>query len=328
MIMLKKKIRKQHVSMDDRQLKQIYKKENIPGDGENRVKIHKLEEKYGLKNFTGNPFLTANLEEEVSDLKSVSCTPIPVEYIDDIFNTLLDEQVIIGDCLVSQTDVTAKMRVILINWLYEVHTKFKLRDDTLFFAINILDRYLCLKPVERTNFQLIGTVCLWIASKYEEVYFPEIRDLEYICDKTYKREDYLAAENEVLSTIGFSITPVTGIRILALVDYYYNLTPVERNFTAMVCELCLFEYQTNFFTPSVVVATGLYIIKTILGNRCQKLDEIFKSLRISDNDIRYCRNLVCMLLDNINANYLLPIRNKYARKEFNEVSEFNKLKLI
>jgi len=41
------------------------------------------------------------------------------------------------------------MREILIDWLIDVHMKFKLKEDTLFIAINIIDRYLEIKPVSR-----------------------------------------------------------------------------------------------------------------------------------------------------------------------------------
>lgn len=34
------------------------------------------------------------------------------------------------------------MRGILLDWLIEVHLKFKLCEDTLFLTINIIDRFL------------------------------------------------------------------------------------------------------------------------------------------------------------------------------------------
>ena len=34
------------------------------------------------------------------------------------------------------------MRAILIDWLVDVHLKFKLRDETLYVTINLIDRYL------------------------------------------------------------------------------------------------------------------------------------------------------------------------------------------
>jgi hypothetical protein len=41
-----------------------------------------------------------------------------------------------------QSDINEKMRAILIDWLIEVHLKFKLMPETLFLTTNRIDRYL------------------------------------------------------------------------------------------------------------------------------------------------------------------------------------------
>ena len=42
----------------------------------------------------------------------------------------------------NQVDVNEKMRAILVDWLVEVHSKFKLLPETIFLTVNIIDRYL------------------------------------------------------------------------------------------------------------------------------------------------------------------------------------------
>lgn len=44
-----------------------------------------------------------------------------------------------------------------------------LLQETLFLAVNVLDRYLSLQPVARGDLQLVGITALWLACKYEEV---------------------------------------------------------------------------------------------------------------------------------------------------------------
>jgi cyclin B len=41
-----------------------------------------------------------------------------------------------------QADITEKMRAILIDWLVEVHLKFKLVPESLYLTVNLIDRYL------------------------------------------------------------------------------------------------------------------------------------------------------------------------------------------
>ena len=94
-----------------------------------------------------------------------------------------------------QTDINEKMRAILVDWLIEVHYKFKLLPETLFLTVNLIDRYLERNDVVRTKLQLVGVGAMLIASKYEEIYAPEVRDFVYITDKAYTKEEILIMES-------------------------------------------------------------------------------------------------------------------------------------
>jgi len=43
------------------------------------------------------------------------------------------------------------MRGILVDWLVDVHLKFKLFPETLFLAVNIADRYLGISNVAKAR---------------------------------------------------------------------------------------------------------------------------------------------------------------------------------
>jgi cyclin-A len=73
-----------------------------------------------------------------------------------------------------QTDVNAKMRAILVDWLVEVAEEYKLCADTLYQAVNYADRFLSLHVAQRSQLQLIGVTCMWIAAKFEEIYPPNV----------------------------------------------------------------------------------------------------------------------------------------------------------
>ena len=108
--------------------------------------------------------------------------------------------------MASQTDVTPRMRAILIDWMVEVHLKFKLQAQTLYIAVNVLDRFLERKIVVRDELQLIGCTALWTASKIEEIYAPEVQDFVLISDRAFKRSDLLAMEGQMLNVLGFTMT--------------------------------------------------------------------------------------------------------------------------
>lgn len=66
-----------------------------------------------------------------------------------------------------QQDITEHMRAVLLNWLVDVHLKYKLKPETLFITMNIVDDYLSHKSIHRSKLQLLGITSLWIAAKYE-----------------------------------------------------------------------------------------------------------------------------------------------------------------
>lgn len=86
-----------------------------------------------------------------------------------------------------QPDITNGMRSILVDWLVEVADEFKLEVQTLHLAVTITDRFLSVMSVMRSKLQLVGTASMFIASKFEEIYPPEIADFVYITDDTYHK---------------------------------------------------------------------------------------------------------------------------------------------
>ena len=42
--------------------------------------------------------------------------------------------------MVKQPDINMNMRAILVDWLVEVSEEYKLHDETLFLAVNYIDR--------------------------------------------------------------------------------------------------------------------------------------------------------------------------------------------
>lgn len=97
-----------------------------------------------------------------------------------------------------QEDINEKMRAILIDWLIEVHLKFKLVPESLYLTVNLIDRYLEREQVNRQKLQLVGVTAMLIACKYEEIYPPIVKDFVYITDNAYTKEEILAMERKML----------------------------------------------------------------------------------------------------------------------------------
>jgi hypothetical protein len=65
-----------------------------------------------------------------------------------------------------QKEVTSHMRGILIDWIVDLHQRFKMFPDTLFMVLAIIDNYLQKKQITKENLQLLGATAFFIAAKY------------------------------------------------------------------------------------------------------------------------------------------------------------------
>ena len=65
------------------------------------------------------------------------------------------------------------MRAYLVDWLAELHFRFKLRAETLYVTVGIIDHFLSKdNSIKKSELQCLGITALHIAGKYEEIYPP------------------------------------------------------------------------------------------------------------------------------------------------------------
>ncbi|KAF6157581.1 hypothetical protein GIB67_037154 [Kingdonia uniflora] len=134
-----------------------------------------------ITGFTGACGLTGKPKNPIVDIDAadVDNQLAAVEYVEDIykFYKLAENSSRVHDYMNSQHEITEKMRAILLDWLVEVHSKFELVPETLYLTTHIVDRFLSLRAVSRKELQLVGISAMLIASKYEEIWVPEVNDL-------------------------------------------------------------------------------------------------------------------------------------------------------
>jgi len=104
--------------------------------------------------------------------------------------------------------------MVLIDWLIDVHYKFQLKPQTLFLTINILDRYLSSTCISRKNLQLIGVTSLLIASKFEDIYSPETKDISKITDNTYSISKITHMEGKIVQKLDFNFLVTSPLSFL------------------------------------------------------------------------------------------------------------------
>ena len=119
-----------------------------------------------------------------------------------------------------QNDVKSYMRETMIDWLVDVNNRFRHRRETLYLCVNIVDRYVYYTirdksdSVSRSNYQLVGITAYLIASKYEEIYFPEIHQLLSFADYVFSDEDVKKMELKIVNTLKYDLTVPTTNKFL------------------------------------------------------------------------------------------------------------------
>ncbi|AJS02865.1 BMC_2a_G0022930.mRNA.1.CDS.1 [Saccharomyces cerevisiae] len=202
------------------------------------------------------------------------------EYTDSIFSHLYEKEIQMlpthNYLMDTQSPYYLKssMRALLIDWLVEVHEKFHCLPETLFLAINLLDRFLSQNVVKLNKLQLLCITCLFIACKFEEVKLPKITNFAYVTDGAATVEGIRKAELFVLSSLGYNISlpnPLNFIRRISKADNYCIET---RNMAKFIMEYSICCNKLIHLKPSYLAAMSMYIARKI-KNENSKWDETF-----------------------------------------------------
>jgi len=200
------------------------------------------------------------------DLHDMNDPQTCAEYASEIFQWLRATESIPGNnntvsptYMSRQEDINEKMRAILIDWLVEVHLKFKLVPESLYLTVNLIDRYLEKEQVNRQKLQLAGVTAMLIACKYEEIYPPIVRDFVYITDNAYTKEEILAMERHMLQTLDFNIQTTSSFRFLERFCKIAKVDSLIFNLSRYLIELSLLYSKMLRFSNSNLAASALYL---------------------------------------------------------------------
>ncbi|KAL1306808.1 hypothetical protein AAFC00_005465 [Neodothiora populina] len=209
------------------------------------------------------------LAREAKDLDSEDLDdPLMVaEYVHEIFDYMKELEITTQpnpDYMDSQSELEWKMRGILVDWLLEVHTRFRLLPETLFLAVNIIDRFLSTKVVQLDRLQLVGVTAMFIASKYEEVLSPHVQNFRHVADDGFTEQEILSAERFVLAALDYDLSypnPMNFLRRISKADNYDIQT---RTLGKYLLEIGCLDYRFIKYPPSHVAAAAMYLARLVL----------------------------------------------------------------
>jgi len=197
------------------------------------------------------------------DLKDASNPQLCSEYVPQMYSYLrqLEEQTTIRPDFLKGCSINGKMRAVLLNWLIEVHCQFKLLQETLYMTVAILDRFLQEEgpSIKRCKLQLVGVTAMWIASKVEEMFAPEVSDFVYVTDNSYTTSEVRAMELRMLRSINFGLGRPLPLHFLRRNSKAGDVDMLQHSLAKYLLECSILSYELAAVSPSVMAAAALYL---------------------------------------------------------------------
>ncbi|KAG1684940.1 G2/mitotic-specific cyclin-B [Nymphon striatum] len=252
------------------------------------------------------------------------------EYAKDIYMYLkqVERELNIKENFLENSKITDKMRRILIDWLVQVHLRFRLLQETLYLTVDIIDRHLQAQEVSKSKLQLVGVGAMFIASKYEEMYAPEIGDFVYITDNAFTTNEILKTEKQILHSINFALGKPLPLHFLRRYSKAGNADGMMHSLAKYLMELSLTEYDFSHYLPSELAAAALCLSMKILeqSEDSEWTDTLVHYSGYKLGDILPLLSKLADLVLNAEKSKYQAVRGKYSSSKFMKISCLPELK--
>lgn len=265
-------------------------------------------------------------EENEEDLNNKLILTCEYEYIDEILENLkLEEESNIykinPNYFKYQAQINYNMRLILIDWLFEVYKKLRFKEETFFTTIYIIDAYLSKKFVTKKNLQLLGVTALLIATKLNEISAGRVKDYVFITDKAYDEDDIIYMESNISRTFKFNFLVPTCLSFFEIISkkLQFDKDSNKINLGIFIIQCFLMNTKSLNYNYSIIAYATCYLLMKIFNN-INLINNMNYDLFLGDNFIyiKDCTETIGKAINEIiNSNINLSIK-KYYQDNFDE----------
>ncbi|XP_069766004.1 G1/S-specific cyclin-D2-like [Narcine bancroftii] len=158
-----------------------------------------------------------------------------------------------------QQDIKPFMRKMVATWMLEVCEEQKCEEEVFPLAVNYLDRFLSVVPTTKRHLQLLGAVCMFLASKFKETIPLSAEKLCIYTDNSIRPHELLEWELVVLGKLKWNLAAVTPHdfieHILKKLTLLEDKLPLIRKHAQTFIALCATDFTFAMYPPSMI-ATG------------------------------------------------------------------------
>jgi G2/mitotic-specific cyclin 1/2 len=109
-------------------------------------------------------------------------------------------------------------------------------------------------------------LCLFVASKVEEIVAPSVLHLLHCADSSYTESEILLAERYVLKTIDWNLSFPNPMHFLRRISKADDYDLKSRTMGKYLLEVGTLEWRLLATPPSLVAAAAIWLSRLILGN--------------------------------------------------------------
>jgi len=245
------------------------------------------------------------------------------EYADEIRDCLRESEHKImpkSDYMSEQHDLKIKFRAILVDWLSSVQRAKKMRPVTIHLAVRILDQFLSVRLVVKSQLQCVGLACLLIAAKQEETEAIEIADCVYLADNSFTKDELKKMELVVATALQFNLCLPTVLHFLEDFQKLNRSSELQRNLLGYLVELSMVDYRILQYPPSIVAAAAILLANKLMKVHPSWSPAMTKDIGYTVEQIRPCAKELCAVYENAESNTLQAVRKKYSSPEYQSVA--------
>ncbi|XP_013401826.1 G2/mitotic-specific cyclin-B-like [Lingula anatina] len=250
------------------------------------------------------------------------------EYVNEIYQYMRNLEVEQGvrENYLEGQEVTGRMRAILVDWLVQVHSRFHLLQETLYLTVAIIDRFLQVQAVSRSKLQLLGVTAMLVASKYEEMYAPEVADFVYITDNAYTKSEIRKMEILILKGLEFNLGRPLPLHFLRRNSKAGQVDATVHTLAKYLMELTIVEYDMVQYTPSQVAAAALCLAVKVL-DESDWTDTLTHYSGYTDEQNKPVMQKMAALVVKANSgkSKLQAIKTKYQSSKYMKISALPEL---
>ncbi|KRX05023.1 Cyclin-like protein [Pseudocohnilembus persalinus] len=240
------------------------------------------------------------------------------------------------DYISTQQEWHEDMRSLVVDWLIQLTDHYNMVPSTLYLAVQIMDNIFSKSnqcPIEKI--QLVGITSLFIASKIEEIYPPNVDQLSQVCDYRITKEEIIGMECIFVGFLKFNFTFPTEFHFLGrFLDLSCFFDDAQKSFCHYLSEIGLEQYELLQFNPLMRASAVIFVtLKFFFPNNDVKWEEteVYNECGYTAKELRQPFKLYGLLLFQSeqkriqmqNGEQISRVIQKFQKEQFHKVANIN-----